>query len=214
MEQTVKKSRQELRSEETKRCIREAAGRLFAERGFNAVTMREIAKAAGCSHTTIYLYYKDKETLLEQLALPPLTELEQSMKTAMVKAQSSPEHALYDISGQFIRFCLSYKSMVPVLLGTKAVRVDEKSPTNELNSVRLRLFGCITETLDRMIQSPTEEERIQSARIYFFMLQGLVATYMENEEPLEELLQRILPMMEEAANIVLLGMKEQRRLAE
>lgn len=202
------KSRQELRSEETKRSIREAAGKLFAERGFESVTMREIAKAAGCSHTTIYLYYKDKEALLEQLALPPLTELEQKMRFHMARTEQSPRQILNGISEQFIRFCLSYKSMVSVLLGTKAVRVDEKSPQNELNTLRLRMFSCITETLDRIIQARTEEERIQSSRIYFFMLQGLVTTYMENEEPLEQLLGRIVPMMEEAADILLLGMRQ------
>lgn len=212
MEQEGKKSRQELRSEETKRCIREAAGELFAERGFHAVTMREIAKAAGCSHTTIYLYYKDKETLLEQLALPPLRELEQEMRGAMARTERAPKDVLYDISGSFIRFCLSYKSMVPVLLGTKAVRMDAKGPQNELNSVRLRLFGCISESLDRMIKSQTEEERLQSSRIYFFMLQGLITTYMENEEPLEQLFARIVPLMEEAGDILLLGLLQKRKL--
>ncbi|MGZ4164968.1 MAG: TetR/AcrR family transcriptional regulator, partial [Tumebacillaceae bacterium] len=51
-------SKKELKSEETKRAIVSAAGQLFADRGYEAVTMREIAKAAGCSHTTIYIYYK------------------------------------------------------------------------------------------------------------------------------------------------------------
>ncbi len=64
--------KKELRSEETKRMILKAAGKLFSEKGYDAVTMREIAKEAGCSHTTIYLYFKDKETLLHQLSMPTL----------------------------------------------------------------------------------------------------------------------------------------------
>lgn len=63
-------SKQEQRSEETKRSILAAAGLLFASRGYDSVTMREIAKEAGCSHTTIYIYFKDKEALLQQLSLP------------------------------------------------------------------------------------------------------------------------------------------------
>ena len=65
-------SKKELRSEETKRMILKAAGKLFSEKGYDAVTMREIAKEAGCSHTTIYLYFNDKETLLHQLSMPTL----------------------------------------------------------------------------------------------------------------------------------------------
>jgi len=68
-------TKQEQRSEETKTSILSAAGTLFASRGYDAVTMREIAKAAGCSHTTIYIYFKDKEALLLQLSMPPLKTL-------------------------------------------------------------------------------------------------------------------------------------------
>ena len=38
--------------------ILEAASSLFAEKSFQEVGIREIAKRAGCSHTTIYLYLK------------------------------------------------------------------------------------------------------------------------------------------------------------
>jgi hypothetical protein len=68
--------KQVLRAEETKKAILSEAGKLFAEQGFHAVTMREIAKKAGCSHTTIYIYFTDKETLLYQLSMPPLKELQ------------------------------------------------------------------------------------------------------------------------------------------
>jgi AcrR family transcriptional regulator len=68
--------KQVFRAEETKKAILSVAGKLFAEQGFHAVTMREIAKKAGCSHTTIYIYFTDKETLLYQLSMPPLKELQ------------------------------------------------------------------------------------------------------------------------------------------
>ncbi|ADG07337.1 TetR/AcrR family transcriptional regulator [Kyrpidia tusciae] len=75
--------KREIRSEETKRAIVAAAAKLFAKRGFDAVTMREIARDAGCSHTAIYLYFKDKETLLHELSVGPLHELERRMDRAL-----------------------------------------------------------------------------------------------------------------------------------
>ncbi len=51
-------------TEEMKAAVRAAAASLFTEKGYHSVTMREIAKEAGCSHTAIYLYFKDKEDLL------------------------------------------------------------------------------------------------------------------------------------------------------
>ena len=49
--------------------ILEAASSLFAEKSFQEVGIREIAKRAGCSHTTIYLYFK-KGTFIEQKTDP------------------------------------------------------------------------------------------------------------------------------------------------
>jgi len=43
--------------------ILDAAARLFAERGVNAVGMGEVARAAGCSRATLYRYYADRRAL-------------------------------------------------------------------------------------------------------------------------------------------------------
>jgi AcrR family transcriptional regulator len=48
-------------SEVTKVEIRAAARRLFAERGVNGVTVREIAQAAGVTHGLVHRYFGTKE---------------------------------------------------------------------------------------------------------------------------------------------------------
>jgi AcrR family transcriptional regulator len=42
----------------------QAAERLFAEHGPNAVTMRQLAAELGCSPMTPYRYFKDKDEIL------------------------------------------------------------------------------------------------------------------------------------------------------
>ena len=44
--------------------ILEAAGRLFAERGFESVSLRDIALQAGVSHPLVYHYWRSKRELL------------------------------------------------------------------------------------------------------------------------------------------------------
>ncbi|MEL6531786.1 MAG: TetR/AcrR family transcriptional regulator [Pseudomonadota bacterium] len=72
--------------------VRDAALRLFAEHGFAAVSMRQIAAEVGVQAGALYLYTPDKQTLLFELmrdhldallaawrvreAVPPLDELE------------------------------------------------------------------------------------------------------------------------------------------
>ncbi len=67
--------RRALDKEELRRKIQAAARTLFIERGYENVTMREIARAIGYSPTTIYLYFKDKVDLVLSLCDETWTEL-------------------------------------------------------------------------------------------------------------------------------------------
>lgn len=53
--------------EDRKKEIYAAAERLFGERGYEKVTMSEIAAAAGMSKKTLYVQFSDKEALLKAL---------------------------------------------------------------------------------------------------------------------------------------------------
>jgi len=48
--------------------IRDAAARLFAEKGYAAASIAEIAAACGVSKALLYHYYRDKEHLLHDIA--------------------------------------------------------------------------------------------------------------------------------------------------
>ena len=55
--------------------IIEAAAQLFAERHYHEVRMDDIAAKAGVAKGTIYLHFKDKDTLYQALALDSLRKL-------------------------------------------------------------------------------------------------------------------------------------------
>jgi AcrR family transcriptional regulator len=54
-------------AEETRVRVLEAAGRLFAERGFESATISAIAEEAGVSPETVYAGFRNKRTLLGEL---------------------------------------------------------------------------------------------------------------------------------------------------
>ncbi|MET7462684.1 helix-turn-helix domain-containing protein [Nonomuraea sp. NPDC005501] len=53
----------ERKKEQTRRRIAEVALRLFAERGYDAVTVNEVAEAAGIAKVTLFSYFPSKESL-------------------------------------------------------------------------------------------------------------------------------------------------------
>jgi AcrR family transcriptional regulator len=55
--------RRERKKELTRQAILQAAGRLFAERGFHAVTIAEVAEAADVAQQTIFNHFRSKEDL-------------------------------------------------------------------------------------------------------------------------------------------------------
>jgi hypothetical protein len=54
------------KGEQTRRVIAEAAMRLFLENGYEATTMRAIAKEAGVATGNAYYYFDSKEELIQE----------------------------------------------------------------------------------------------------------------------------------------------------
>jgi AcrR family transcriptional regulator len=202
-------SRQAIRSEETKRAILGAAGQLFSERGFEAVTMREIAKAAGCSHTTIYIYFTDKEALLHQLSMEPLQALQEQMATVLQSEALSGEDKLRQMSRVFLRFCLTHRSMYTTLFKAKASRVDEATPALEVQAMRNHLFGMLQQAVQKALPPGQTDERLLAyARIHFFLVHGILDLYANADEPLDRLMERLTPTFDLAVEVMLAGFKQ------
>ncbi len=53
------------------RHIARTAARLFAERGYDATSVREIVEAAGVAKPTMYYYFRSKEGLAQALLTVP-----------------------------------------------------------------------------------------------------------------------------------------------
>lgn len=204
-------SRQELRAEETRRAILAAAGQLFAEQGYDAVTMREIAKAAGCSHTTIYIYFKDKEALLHHLSMGPLQALRERMTAELLNQSVSPDERLRRLCRAFIEFCLQNRTMYTVFFMAKATRVDQEAPL-EFQQLRNQLFGLLRQGIHACLHpAPGEELVLAYARTLFFTLHGMIGTYTGSAEPYDQLMGRLAPTFDLAVDVLLAGFKETLR---
>ncbi len=71
---------------ETHRKILDVADKLFATKGFKAVTLREITNALGLKHTALFYYAKSKELLYMQVMERNFKRHEQKMEEAILHA--------------------------------------------------------------------------------------------------------------------------------
>ncbi|MFC4022426.1 TetR/AcrR family transcriptional regulator [Oceanobacillus longus] len=196
------------RSEETKKIILITAGKLFAEKGYDAVSIREIAKKAGCSHTTIYLYFKDKEALLHELTMPSLKNLQQNMLRTVEMYSLTSEEKLKGICNEFIHFCLTNKSVYSIFINVKSSRVDEQEPELEINKLRLEIFAIMKHLLGNCLSLPDDEQLLAFSRIFFYNLYGILSTYSYQHEPTEILMERLTPTFDLTVEILISGFKE------
>ena len=92
----------ERKKEQTRQLIAETARRLFGERGFERVTVAEIARAAEVSEQTVFNYFPTKEDLVywrlqsfedELLADDPRARARRARARRLPAASSSPSAA-------------------------------------------------------------------------------------------------------------------------
>jgi AcrR family transcriptional regulator len=71
------------RRAERRQAILAAALKEFAARGFAAARLDDVADAAGIAKGTIYLYFRDKETLFQDLILSEMGPVVATLETAL-----------------------------------------------------------------------------------------------------------------------------------
>ncbi len=77
------------RPDKVREAVTEAARRLFSERGIHAVSVREIAREVGVSHTLLHLYFGSKEEIVRSV----LTTYDASVADDLRSAEDAPRAA-------------------------------------------------------------------------------------------------------------------------
>ena len=100
-------SRRIERKERLRSEILAAASKMFADRGYEAVTLREIAKEIGYTHAVIYQYFPDKWHILAELSRETIGLMIQNFD-AIAAEYHSPKERLFATSRGLIQFCTAH----------------------------------------------------------------------------------------------------------
>jgi len=189
---------------QAKERILTAANQLFTKKGYEQVTVREIAKKARCSHTSIYVYFEDKKTLLSALAKEPLERLHKNIQTTLDSNRYTPLEKLIRLSKLFVLFGLSHRNMYEAFLTFEASRVDVEQTTWELNEKRLKLFSKLKQAVTGVLPQAKE---LELSRMIYFILHGIIMTYKNVNESITGIAKRIFPIVSQSITYLIQGVE-------
>jgi AcrR family transcriptional regulator len=158
------------RADERPREICAAALEVFAEKGFAAAKLDEIARRAGVSKGTLYLYFKDKQELFRAVVRSAIVPNIEAI-TSAVSALNAP---VSDVVRMFLYGFAEREARLPVGAVAKIV-IGESRNFPELarvwhDEVASRAIGALAAFVERAQQRG--EVRAGDPRLYAFSLVG------------------------------------------
>lgn len=149
----IKQASQERREQqklETRQAILKAATQLFAEKGYENFSLRQVAEAIGYTPTTIYLYFQNKDDLLFQTAIQGFKTFGEMLQTAY-DGGKNPLERMQAIGRAYVDFGLEHPVHYRLMFMQRGEFLLEKSP--EGAEPIIDSFGILETTLQECIDA-------------------------------------------------------------
>ena len=177
---------------DTRERVIKAAEALFQKKSYQDVGVREIARAAGCSHTAIYQYFKTKDSILYAVAEEPLERLYVTC-LAVCEKQISKKEKLLQLCQVYIDFGFRERNFYDLLILYHGQRVDQATSEQPIHQLRMKSFYLLRESVsDLLPEDMNVEEKLNISRAVFIFLHGLVTIYSSDYQECPEWVRQML----------------------
>jgi AcrR family transcriptional regulator len=136
--------------EELKALILRAAQKLFAEKGIEQTTIRNIATAIEYSVGTVYVYFKDKNEILHELHTQGFRQLGGEMRVLF--NVSDPMERLKALGRVYLQFAVENPDMYELMFSMKAPMEFLESQCKEDWNEGKGTFDALRSTVNECIQ--------------------------------------------------------------
>jgi len=138
--------RKHKQKEELRRLILNAAGELFVEAGYNAFSMRELARRVGYAPATLYLYFRDKDDLLFSVVDDAFARFRAELAEAAAGAED-PWECLNRIGEAYVRFGLTQPACYQLMFMWRSDYLNQSMQGE--HSPRLAAFQVLVDAVGR-----------------------------------------------------------------
>lgn len=182
------------RKKEPKRVHREtiasAASALFMEKGISAASMDDIAKAAGYSKATLYVYFENKEEIISILVLESMKKLYDYISSALEQQKST--NVRYDLICQgLVQYQEEFPFYFKMVLDKINIRFENQSYLPEEKKT-FQIGEEINAKIKEFLTTGMEKGELRSnieilpvISTFWGMLSGLIQFAANKEEYIE-----------------------------
>lgn len=129
--------RKEREKQQRRNDIIDAAERIFFTRGFENLTMDEVAEEAELSKGTLYLYFKSRDDLQFAIFMRG-SDILMRMMNDNLSDESDGYRNLLALAGSFIRFSKEYRDYFNLFMHFETIRMNELNIDQEQVQVYLK----------------------------------------------------------------------------
>ncbi|MCG6963276.1 MAG: TetR/AcrR family transcriptional regulator [Acidobacteria bacterium] len=129
----------------TRRAIEEAVVRLLTKSGSQGFTMEQVAAEAGVAKGTLYLHFKGKKDLLDQVKEASLAPLREELE-AIFNADLGPQEKIRELVANQLRYFDERRDLFKVLLEER--QVAQLQRTRQQNSRYKYILGRIASVVE------------------------------------------------------------------
>ena len=147
------KERKEKEKRDLERKILKAAERLYADGGYEKLSMRNIAKTIDYSPATIYRFFKNKNHLLTTIANNTYSNLTRRFEKIKQKKSQSPFKTLEMLIREYIIFCLEIPDIYKLYVNLCSFEIKDNGLYEIIGENRYRIFHSWQFYIEKLIKS-------------------------------------------------------------
>lgn len=165
-----------------KKLILRSARSLFFKKGFNKVTVNEIARSAELGKGSIYLYFDSKEEIYAQILLNDIDDFNRRVSVLLEKGGSATD-LLTEFSYIYIDFFLNegelFRILMTYMLQPAKMNLPEKLNTQILhaNASSINVIGQILQLGVDSKEFSAETNIKQNQNALWGLLNGIISLY-------------------------------------
>jgi len=164
-----------------------AAKELFVAEGYETVTTRKLAERAGISQTGLYVYFKNKEEILEALCESTFELLTGALRTVAAETEPGPEQVRQMMHG-YIAFGLEHPDEYQITFMVSHGAMHKGKPKDfslprEQQPTGIDAFLCFRDQIEKVREAGyIPIDATLATQIAWTALHGLVALFIAHPE--------------------------------